>query len=129
MRICIPTETDGGAASSISRHFGRAPLFTIVDTETGDVHALRNPHPGHVHGHFDPVSALGSENLDAVVVAGIGGGALRRLRSAGMPTYLTTADTVDQVMEAVRSGGLGSLGADRTQEPGLEFARCNHHEA
>ena len=53
MRICIPTERDDGAASPLSRHFGRAPLFSIVDTDTGSIETLANPHPGHSHGHFD----------------------------------------------------------------------------
>jgi predicted Fe-Mo cluster-binding NifX family protein len=42
MKICIPTEISVDAQSKTSGPFGRAPFFTLVDTETGDCRR----HPG-----------------------------------------------------------------------------------
>ena len=37
MKICMPTEGDKGISEKLYAHFGSAPYFTVVDTETGDV--------------------------------------------------------------------------------------------
>ena len=128
MRICIPTETDAGAGAPVSRHFGRAPWFSVVDTVTGEVEARTNRHVDHAHGAFDPVGELESVHPDAVVVAGIGGTALGRLAAAGIPTYLTSAATVGHVLSQVRAGGLKGL-ASASACAGGNGAGHHHHEA
>lgn len=35
MRLLIPTTDANGAEARISGHFGRAPYYTVADTETG----------------------------------------------------------------------------------------------
>ena len=42
MKICIPTNTDSGTESTISGHFGSAPFFMIVDTESLGCRAVVN---------------------------------------------------------------------------------------
>lgn len=106
MRICVPTETEGGAEAAVSRHFGRAPYFSMVDTATGAVEVVANRHAEHGHGECDPVGQLTTLAPDAVVVAGIGGHALGLLADAGLPTYLTSAATLGGVLAQVRAGGL-----------------------
>lgn len=119
MRICIPTETEEGMGAPISRHFGRAPFFSVIDTVTGDVEVVGNRHADHEHGHCDPAGQLEELAPDAVVVAGIGGTALGRLAAAGIPTYMTSAATLGHVLSQVRAGGLR----------GLDPARGHCHEA
>jgi predicted Fe-Mo cluster-binding NifX family protein len=34
MRLCIPTIDDAGLDAQLSAHFGSAPYYTIVDTES-----------------------------------------------------------------------------------------------
>ena len=47
MNICIPITRDNGIQSPVSLHFGSAPLFMVVDTESGSLpgHHERQPPP------------------------------------------------------------------------------------
>lgn len=111
MRICVPTDTDEGIEAAISRHFGRAPYFSVVDTANGEVASVANRHVEHGHGQCDPVGQLSTLAPDAVVVAGIGGKALGRLAAAGIPTYLTKASTLRGVLAQVQGEGLEEIDA------------------
>ena len=71
MRICVPTATDDGLDATVHEHFGSAPYFSILDTETGAVEAVRNANEHHEHGQCNPVGALTGLNPDALVVRGI----------------------------------------------------------
>ena len=60
MKICIPTMDDRGKEGMPSDHFGSAPFFTFVDTETGEYEAVRNGGSSHVHGSCQPLKFLGT---------------------------------------------------------------------
>jgi predicted Fe-Mo cluster-binding NifX family protein len=127
MRICVPTDTDEGIGAAISRHFGRAPFFSVVDTATGEVASVANRHVDHGHGHCDPVGQLSSLAPDAVVVAGIGGNALGRLAAAGIPTYLTRASTLGAVVAQARDGGLEEIDAKQACRGGAGPGHGHDH--
>ena len=74
MNICIPVNADEGLASPVCAHFGSAPFFMIIDTASGACRALPNGNQHHAHGMCQPLAALAGENLDAIVVGGIGMG-------------------------------------------------------
>jgi predicted Fe-Mo cluster-binding NifX family protein len=40
MRLCMPTADEHGLTARLSRHFGRAPYHTLVESGTGDVSVL-----------------------------------------------------------------------------------------
>ncbi len=69
MKICIPTMDDHGLKGMPSDHFGSAPFFTFVDTETGEVETQPNGGAHHVHGACRPLDFLGSCPVDATVSA------------------------------------------------------------
>jgi predicted Fe-Mo cluster-binding NifX family protein len=129
MRICVPTESDGGTGAAVSRHFGRAPFFSVVDTVTGEVESVANQHDQHEHGKCDPVGQLAGLEPDAVVVAGIGGTALGRLAAAGIPTYLTTASTLGHVLSQVRAGGMKEIDPKSACRGGAGPGHGHSHEA
>ena len=87
MRICIPTVDDRGLEARISEHFGSAPFYTLVDTETGRLETLPNSHPGHgsgqahARGACRALATIGPHNCDAVVCRGMGRGAMATLES------------------------------------------------
>jgi Dinitrogenase iron-molybdenum cofactor len=54
MRIRIPITCDEGLDSLISSHFGSAPLFAVVDSESGVVRRLTNARAVHEHGACSP---------------------------------------------------------------------------
>ena len=49
MNICIPVEQDQGLQSQVCAHFGSAPAFLIVATDSGDCRAIDNKNQHHGH--------------------------------------------------------------------------------
>ena len=118
MRLCIPTETNDGRTASVYGHFGSAPYFTIYDTEKNAVETIDNGNQHHEHGMCQPLQSLGGKDIDAVVCAGIGPGALMRLNEGGIKVYRAVPGTVGDTVGLFAKGGL--------QEVTVENA-CNHH--
>jgi predicted Fe-Mo cluster-binding NifX family protein len=119
MKICIPVDEDQGLASPVCAHFGSAPLFMMVDTDTGECRALGNRNQHHAHGQCQPLLALHGEAVDGVVVGGIGAGAIARLRAAGIEVYLAGHATVGETLEAFKAGALKPVAPDFV---------CGHHD-
>ena len=118
MIIAIPVENDEGIESRVCAHFGSAPAFLIVDTETSACRAVPNRNQHHAHGACMPLASLQGERLDGIVVGGIGAGALARLNAVGLSVFLASAPTVSETVAAMKSGRLERV------DPG---AACGHH--
>lgn len=127
MRICAPTDGDEGLWATVHPHFGSAPYFSVLDTESGAVEALPNPNRYHEHGHCRPVDALIDARLDAVAVRGIGRNALSLLADAGVAAYRTSALTVEQLLADARAGRLQAF--DPTNVCGRREGHGHHHHA
>lgn len=113
MKLCIPVTADEGLASPVSRHFGSAPAFLFVDTETRACRFKANDNQHHAHGMCTPLAALQGEPVDALVVGGIGRGALAKLQQASIQIYLSEHATVAEVVEALEAGRLRTLRDDQ----------------
>ena len=87
MRIAFPSQEDRGTDSPVYGHFGSAHYFIVVESDNGTCETIVNPDRDHLHGHCQPLSAFADSAVDAVVVGGIGGGALRKLNAAGIQAY------------------------------------------
>jgi predicted Fe-Mo cluster-binding NifX family protein len=109
MRICIPITSDEGIESAVCEHFGSAPMFMVVDTQTGACRALTNHNAHHGHGMCHPLEALATEAIDGVVVGGIGQNALTRLRQAGIEVFQSDQQTVAQTVGAFNAGSLAPV--------------------
>ena len=118
MKICIPVIEDKGLMSEICGHFGSAPYFMLVDTASMDCSAVANGNQHHAHGMCQPLAALAGHEIGAIVVRGIGQGAINRLRAAGIEVYLGQQTTVEEVVRAFAEGALAPVSAD---------AVCAHH--
>jgi predicted Fe-Mo cluster-binding NifX family protein len=108
MRIAIPSMDDTGMASPVAEHFGHAPFFTVVETDTGEVTA--HPSPGHTGGKT-PAQHLGALNVQMVLGGGMGGRAIELLSEQGMEVYLQASGTVADALKAREQGTLPQ-GAD-----------------
>jgi predicted Fe-Mo cluster-binding NifX family protein len=106
MKIAFPTQDDRGMESPVYGHFGSAPYFIIVDDETGNIEAVSNRDMDHIHGQCQPMKALGRNKVDAVVVGGIGAGALNGLLSAGIKPFRAIEGTVADNLKLVKAGAL-----------------------
>ena len=112
MRVCVPVTADTGLGSEVSLHFGSAPCFLLVDSETLAYEAVANGDLGHQHGACQPLKALGDHAVDAIVVGGIGRGALARLNEAGLQVYLARPGTAAEMIAAFVAGELAEVSPD-----------------
>lgn len=120
MRICFPTENLQGLESAVYSHFGSAPGFVIVDTESNAVEQINNGDQHHAHGMCQPLKALGGRKVDAVAVGGIGMGALSGLKQQGIKVYRAVQGTVEQNVELFRKKILPEF------DPGFTCAGHTH---
>jgi predicted Fe-Mo cluster-binding NifX family protein len=118
MQICIPITEDKGLASPVSAHFGSAPAFMIVDTESSSCRAIANKSHQHQHGMCTPLASIEGEKIDGMVVGGIGMGALNKLNAANIKVYVSELATVAETVNAFKAGTL------KLMQPGMA---CAHH--
>ncbi|RJO67223.1 MAG: diguanylate cyclase [Myxococcales bacterium] len=111
MKLCIPVEQDKGLESAVYGHFGSAPVFLVVDTETLACQAIVNTDQHHAHGMCHPLKAIGSVQVDGVVVGGIGMGALTKLNASGVRVFQSPFATVRETAEAMKQNKLAEFDA------------------
>ncbi len=109
MKICIPVNENNGINSTICEHFGSAPLFMIVDTNTLSVTEIKNDDQHHAHGMCQPLSVLGNYEFDGIVVGGIGAGALNKLKNAGITVYRTEYSNINETISAYNNNKLKEM--------------------
>ena len=114
MKIAFPTQDNRGLESPVYGHFGTAPFFTVVDDQTGAFEAISNMDLNHIHGQCQPMKALGRTTVDAVVVGGIGAGALNGLLLAGIKSYRAVEGTVADNLKLFRQGALPQFTLNQT---------------
>lgn len=106
MKVCFPVLVNQGLESQVHGHFGSAPGFVVVDMMTSEVTTINNSDQIHQHGACNPVAGLGGQQVDAIVVGGIGGGALYKLNAAGMRVFQAREGTVAENIALFRADGL-----------------------
>lgn len=118
MKIAFPTERFDGMESPVYSHFGTANFFVVVDTESAACEKVLNQDMDHQHGKCQPLKALGGRTVDAVVVGGIGGSALGKLKTQGVTVYRAVAGTVLENLEKLQAGALSEF---------MPFEVCGGH--
>jgi predicted Fe-Mo cluster-binding NifX family protein len=109
MKICFPAQKNDGLDSAVYNHFGSAPIFVVVDTDTDNVTAINNRDQHHTHGACNPMKALDNQKVDAIVVGGIGAGALNRLNQMGIIVHRSQASTIRENLAMFASKTLPEL--------------------
>jgi len=106
MKICIPIDSNDALDSHVCAHFGSAPYFMIVDTETSECETIINTGAHHAHGMCQPLALLEGREIDGVVVGGIGRGALAKLQAANIGVFLSEYPSVKETVDAYNAGTL-----------------------
>jgi len=119
MKVGFAVRGNEGVNSKVYDHFGSAPAFVIVDTEGKDLLWVNNRDLQHVHGACNPVMALDGKRVDAMVVGGIGAGALAKLNALGIKVYGAGAPTVRE--------NLALLGENKLEELSMNNS-CRAHQ-
>ncbi|MEW6753343.1 MAG: NifB/NifX family molybdenum-iron cluster-binding protein [Candidatus Latescibacterota bacterium] len=126
MKVAIPVAEYRGLESPVHGHFGSAACFVVVNTEALACERVANGDTAHVHGACSPVRALGGARPDAVLVGGIGRGALLGLRHAGIAVWRAPAGTVADAVRLFIAGQLEELVDQATCAGHGESAACHH---
>jgi len=95
----------------LSKHFGRAPYFIIVELEDvniSNVQAVPNESE-HFGGFGLPSERILQFRPNAVITYGMGPRALSIFQEAGVAVLKANADTVKDVVEAYRQDKLEEL--------------------
>ena len=117
MKIGVPTMGDSGLEEEVSRHFGRAPTFTLIDTENDEIEVIPNTSE-HAGGTGKPPQKMEEKNVDVMLCSNLGPRAIRMFEDAGIEVYLNAGDTVEKALERWHSGEL-----DQATEDGA----CEEH--
>lgn len=114
MKICFPIHEFKELESEINPHFGSSQTFAVFDTETNLLTPIVNQ-ALHEHGSTcNPFAKLGGAEIDALIVGGIGAGALSRLAQAGIRIYRAEAPTVKENISLFQKSMLPIFGMTDT---------------
>jgi len=114
MKVGFAVQRDEGLESVVYDHFGSAPFFIVVDLEEKDLLTVGNKNANHVHGACNPVMALDGNSLDALVVGGIGAGALNKLNAMGIRVYGAELPTVKENLDLLKKNLLKELSMENS---------------
>lgn len=98
MRVCLPTTDDAGFDAQLSDHFGRAPYYTIVDTDEDDVDVVPNQ-SRHRGGSKMPPTFVAEQDVDIVILDHVGKRGMQLFEEHGIDVYEAPAETVSAVVD------------------------------
>ena len=125
MKVAFPIQENKGLESQVYGHFGSAENFIIVETQDNTFEDIVNRDQEHAQGQCQPLEALGGKSVDAVVVGGIGKGALFKLNAAGVKTYRAIEGSIQDNLELFKAGRLPEFTLDQTCA-GHGESKCSH---
>jgi predicted Fe-Mo cluster-binding NifX family protein len=124
MRVAIATEGD-----FISAHFGRCPVFTIVDFENGKVvKKVELSNPGHQPGLIPQF--LKEQGVECIITGGMGMRAISLFEQYEIKTLMGISGEVNEVVDQLIRGEL--KGGESLCKPGsgkgygLDKNECDH---
>ncbi|BBO75268.1 dinitrogenase iron-molybdenum cofactor biosynthesis [Desulfosarcina widdelii] len=88
-RIAVPSMEAGGLNGKRSGHFGHCDVFTLIDVKDGAIEKVSIlPNQSHVQGGcMVPVNLLADNQVNALIVGGIGMRPLMGFRQVGIEVY------------------------------------------
>ena len=88
-RIAVPSMEAGGLDGKRSGHFGHCDVFTLIDVKEGAIEKVSIlPNQSHVQGGcMVPVNLLADNQVNALIVGGIGMRPLMGFRQVGIEVY------------------------------------------
>ena len=104
MKVCVTSEGDN-LDSKIDPRFGRCLYFTIVDVETLEFEAIKNPNIESMGGAGVQSGQLVAEQkVKAVLTGNVGPNAFQTLQAAGVEVITGVSGTVREGVEKYKKG-------------------------
>lgn len=103
LRIAVPSTAPGGLSAKRSEHFGHCDLFTLIDITDGSITSIQtvNNIEHGAGGCVRPVKLLRENNVDTIVVSGMGAKPLQRFAEAGIKVLFAPKNYSDDVQSLV----------------------------
>ncbi|HNZ28817.1 MAG TPA: NifB/NifX family molybdenum-iron cluster-binding protein [Candidatus Goldiibacteriota bacterium] len=124
MKICVPSGSKKGLEAEVYGHFGSAPYFTLIDTESGETEIIENSHSQHEHGACNPAGTIEGKGVKAVVCAGMGARAVQKLNDAGIKVFSGNFSRVSECVDAFKRGEIAEMSINGS----CRGHDCGHHE-
>lgn len=118
MKVCVPTRDNNGMEGTVEQHFGKAPTYTILDTDSGEISVIPNTSE-HMGGVDLPPEFLYKNGVEIMLCAGLGHRAVKIFESYGIDVFVGAGGTVQEAIEAWEAGQLNNASAENT---------CAEHE-
>lgn len=71
MKVCMPTGNDNVVEGIVKQYFGKAPTYTIMDTDKGNVYVIANE-SDHMGGVELPPEYLHKNSIEIMLCGGSG---------------------------------------------------------
>jgi predicted Fe-Mo cluster-binding NifX family protein len=117
MKICIPTNGEGGLDDMVAQHFGRAPTYTMMDTETKEITVVQNTGE-HMGGTGLPPDFISKEGANTMLCSGLGPKAVHLFEQHGINVFVGVSGTITDAINAWENGLL---------EEATDENACNEH--
>ncbi|MDK2911636.1 MAG: hypothetical protein PWR29_593 [Methanolobus sp.] len=111
MKVSVPSIGKGGMDDTVSQHFGRAPAYTVFDTEDEKYSVVPNT-SDHNGGAGLPVELLAKAGVNVMLCRGIGKGAAVMCQRSGIDVFIGASGTVRDAINAWKSGTLSKATQD-----------------
>ncbi|MFH1722185.1 MAG: NifB/NifX family molybdenum-iron cluster-binding protein [Candidatus Altiarchaeota archaeon] len=105
MKIAIPTMGKNGFKEEVCPHFGRAPLYAIIDSETNEIEFIENVSE-HFGGTGKPPDVIGNAGANIVLCAGMGHRAMMMFEERGIEVYCGAEGPIDIALKSFKDGKL-----------------------
>ncbi len=105
MKIAFPVMNNKELEATIADHFGRAPLYTVVDTETNSASVLENIGEHFGGKHSAPVT-LQNSKINVLICRGLGRKAINLFDELGIGVFVTQSTIVKDALESYNKGEL-----------------------
>ncbi|MGB9928750.1 MAG: NifB/NifX family molybdenum-iron cluster-binding protein [Methanosarcina sp.] len=122
-KIAIPSMSNSGLEANICVHYGSCEYFTIVDVLDKDIKGIQtinNLSPDGEHNCVAPSLILKSNNIDIVLVSGIGGRPLVSLTEKSIKVFAGASGKVSDAVNDYNNGLLQELSTNGT-------CNCSHN--
>jgi predicted Fe-Mo cluster-binding NifX family protein len=116
-RIAVPSDGKGGIDGQRAGHFGHCDVFTIIDVDGGKITNISTLENGdHSQGGcMVPVNLLAQNNVNAIIVGGIGMRPLMGFRQSGIDVYYENkCREIKTVVDELIAGKLTIISNDQT---------------
>ena len=109
MKICVTSQGDN-LESFVDPRFGRCQYFIIIDPETLEFEAVRNPSIGALGGAgVQSGQLLAEKGVEAVLTGNVGPNAFATLQAAGIKIISGVSGRVSEAIERYKKGEFSPL--------------------